>query len=109
MRIVPGLVMVAAAALGASTASAKTERLTDVAYIQAARCVGLATSKAMSQPDGEAMKAWLDAQGRGRQTFIVAKGEETQRQARRDADRADEFQKAKLSAELSGACAQLKG
>ena len=40
MRILTGLVTLAA--LGATAAAAQPGRLTDVAYMQAARCVGLA-------------------------------------------------------------------
>ena len=107
MRILAGLV--ALAALGAAAASAQTPRLTDTAYMQAARCVGLANSSTIASPDGKAMKAWLQAQSVGRAPYILDKGVELQRKAQREGDKADEFTKSRLSAEFGGVCAQLRG
>ncbi len=54
------------------------------------------------------MSAWLKSQAPGRMSYILDKADEIQRKAKRDADRADDFAKPRLSAELTGACAQFK-
>ncbi len=106
MRILFGLA--ALSALVATSASAAPSHLTDAAYLQAARCVGLASSKSMGA-DPKAMEAWLQAQSTGRPAFILDKGDEMQQQAKRQADRADDLVKPRLQAELAGECATLKG
>ena len=107
MRILTGLILVAG--LGATAASAQPGRLTDVAYMQAARCVGLASSTNLGAGDGGSMGAWLKTQATGREPFVLDKADEMQRKAKREADRADQYSKPKLAAELSGACTTLKG
>lgn len=106
MRILTGLVMLAA--LGATAASAQPGRVSDAGYLQAARCAGLASSANLGASDGAAMSAWLKSQAPGRMSYILDKADEIQRKAKRDADRADDFAKPRLSAELTGACAQFK-
>ena len=111
MRNLFGLAMLAAT-LGATAASAqpaKASHLTDVAYIEAGRCVGLATSKTIAAPDAKSMIAWFNAERRGREEFIVEKAEDAMRDAKSQADRANPYVKSQLEAELGGACATLKG
>jgi len=105
MRVLAGLVM---AALGATAAAAQTGRLTDASYIQAARCVGLASSSKLGSGDAAAMSAWFKTQAFGREAFVMDKADEMQREAKREADHASADRKPKLEAELSGACAALK-
>ena len=107
MRILFGLA--ALAALGATAASAQPGRLSDVAYLQAARCAGLASSKSLGAADGKAMTAWVQSESLRRPAFIVDKGDEMQLQAKHEADRADDMAKPRLQAELSGLCASIKG
>ncbi len=107
MRILFGLASLAA--LAATSASAQPGPLSDVAYLQAARCVGLASSKALGSNDVKGMTAWLQSESMRRQPFIVDKGDEMERQAKYEADRADDMAKPRLQAELSGQCASLKG
>ena len=107
MRILFGIT--ALAALGATAASAQPGHLTDTAYLQAARCVGLASSKSLGATDAKGMNAWLQTESVGRLPYILDKGDELQAQAKRQADRADDMSKPRLQAELSGQCASLKG
>ena len=107
MRILTGLVTLAA--LGATAAAAQPGRLTDVAYMQAARCVGLASSGNLGTTDAKSMASWLDSQASGRDPVVLDKADEMRGKAKREADHADQFAKAKLTAELSGSCATLKG
>lgn len=97
------------ATLGATAASAQPPRLSDVAYIEAARCVGIATSKTIASPDAKSMEAWFNSERAGREEFIVEKAEDTLRDAKIQANRANPYMKSQLEAELSGACATLKG
>ena len=106
MRTLTGLVILAA--LGATAASAQPGHLSDVAYMQAARCVGLASSANLGAPDDKSMSALLKAESVGRAPFILDKADDMQRQAKREADRADQFGKGRLQAELTGVCATLK-
>ena len=107
MRILFGLA--ALATLGVTAASAQPKPLSDVAYLQAARCAGLASSKSLGANDGKAMTAWVQSESMRRPAFIVDKGDELQLQAKHEADRADDMAKPRLQAELSGLCASLKG
>ncbi len=107
MRIVIGLA--ALAAMSATVASAQPGHLTDQAYLQAARCVGLASSKTMGVSDAKSMRSWLETESVGRLPYILDKGDAMQSDAKRQADRADDLARMRLQAELSGECATLKG
>lgn len=107
MRTLFGLAAIAAFA--ATAASAQPQHLTDTAYLEAARCVGLASSKALGAGDGKSLSALLQSESTGRAPYILDKGDEMQQQAKRQADRADDMAKPRLQAELSGQCASLKG
>ena len=107
MRIVVGLGLMAA--LCATAASARPAKLTDVAYMQAARCAGLADSGKFSGADAASLTALLKDQSQGRMDYVLQKADDLRRDAKRQADRADDYMKAKLSAEVSGPCAQIKG
>lgn len=106
MRILFGLATLAA--LGATAASAEPNRLSDVDYLQAARCVGLASSKTLASPDQKALVAWFRVETRGRPGFIVDKADEMQRDAQSQANHADVYARPRLEAELNGACASLR-
>jgi hypothetical protein len=96
-------------ALGAVAANAQPGRLSDTAYLEAARCVGLASSKTMNVADAKAMDAWLKEQSAGRIGYVLDKADQMKMDARRQADGAkDPLVKAKLDQELQGACAQLR-
>jgi hypothetical protein len=107
MRIVFGALAIAALAAGA--ASAKPEHLSDAQYLEAARCVGLASSRNLGSSDGGALKAWLQAQSTGRMSFTLDRADQVQDDARREADRAGDMTKPRLQAELSGVCTTLRG
>ena len=107
MRVAIGLAVLTLA--GATAASADSHRLSDAAYIEAARCVGLASSAKLGSTDAGALKSLLNAQGWGRDPSINDRADEAQQDARRQADHADDYAKQRLQAELSGQCAALKG
>ena len=111
MRLLAGFIVAASigGALGGAAVAAEPTRISDADFVQAARCVGLASSPALGSSDGAALKALVKSQGWGREPFILDKADETQREARLQADRAGPETKARLNAELTGACAALKG
>jgi hypothetical protein len=110
MRTLAGLaiVVVAGAAAAAGAASAQPGRLSDVAYVEAARCAGLASSGKLGSADGAALTALLKAQAYGREQTVLDQADDAQRQAKREASHADDYSKSRLQAELSGACASFK-
>ena len=107
MRILTGLAIITA--LGVATAAeAAPARLSDTAYMQASRCAGLASSGKLGG-DAAALKTMLKGQSLGREAYVLEKADDMQRAAKREADRADDVMKARLSSELNGVCATLKG
>ena len=108
MRITALIVTIAAAA--ATTATAQPgDRLSDVDYMQAARCRGLAASEALGAVDTKAIDAMLKQQGNGRAAFIADKADELRNNAARSAKRADGYTKEKLVAERDGVCKRFLG
>jgi hypothetical protein len=106
MRTLVGLTIMAA--LGATAAQAQPARLSDAAYMQAARCVGLASSGKLGATDADAMKDWLKEQRRLRDAFVRDKADRMEEAAKREANSAGEQGRARLSDELNGPCAALK-
>ena len=113
MRILAGLMitgtLVGMGALAATAAAAQPGHLSDVAYMKAARCAGLASSSKLGSADGAALTSLVKSQAWGRDPYVLDKADDLQSKAKREADHADEFSKPRLSAELNGACASLKG
>jgi hypothetical protein len=99
MRITVAIVALACAA--ATTATAQPGRLTDIEYLQAARCSGLAAAQGM---DTSAYDAVLKSQRVGRAGFIQDKADTTKSEAKRLIARAGAERKPVLLAELDGAC-----
>ena len=93
----------------ATTASARANHLTDVEYLQAARCSGLAASEALGAMDTSSIDALLKAESRGRVGFIVDKAEQAKADAKRVANRAKAERKAGLLAERTNTCARYFG
>jgi hypothetical protein len=109
MRILTGLSIVALGVAGvAGAAVAQPGRLSDVAYVQAARCAGLASSK-LGSGDSATLVALLKAQSYDREQAVLDQASDAQQQAKREGNRADDYMKSKLQAELTGACASFKG
>lgn len=105
MRIPTGIIIFAAAATAATGAFAQT-RLTDVEYIKASRCAGLASAL---EGDVAAFDTLLKAQKRARETFILDRGRSARADASKAAARADEADKARLVAERDGICQTFLG
>lgn len=104
MRRLASVIIIAAAVAAATTASAQGARLSDVQYIKAARCAGLASAETLGSTDGSAFDAMLKAQSRGRESYILDKADSARKGALKAAARADDGAKVNLIAERDGAC-----
>jgi len=106
MRTIATIVALAAAT--ATTAFAQPNvRLSDVEYMQAARCAGIASVD--SSIDTSSVTALRKAQGAGRMAFVADKADEMRSDAARSARRANGYAKERLNAELGGACKRFLG
>jgi hypothetical protein len=102
------LIAVAAAGLFAAGAAAAAETVTDVDFIKANRCRGLAQADPVNI-DVAALDAFIKTQGRNRQTYILDKAAEEQARAKREAKTDNAVRKADMATELSGPCQRFKG
>jgi len=102
------IAIAALAAASTTTAFAQpNDRLTDVEYMQAARCAGLAAGDAAV--DTGSITALLKTQSHGRVGYISEKADEMRSDAARSARHANGFAKERISAELGGACKRFLG
>ena len=112
MRNVTGLAIAATALLigssAATAAPAQGAQLSDTAYMQVARCAGLAASGKVGASDGSAFASLVKSQAGSRPGYIMDKADQMQRDAKREASRAGDVERSKLAAELTGVCAALK-
>ncbi|MDB5444593.1 MAG: hypothetical protein JWP86_2748 [Phenylobacterium sp.] len=97
---------IAFVALGLAVAgsAAASSRVTDVDYLKANRCKGLASGMGA---DTAGLDAFIKTEGRSRIDYVLRRGEEEATRAKRQT--ADANQKDRLSAELSGGCAAYMG
>jgi hypothetical protein len=93
--------LVAAAAIAAVTPVGAAERLSDVAFMNASRCAGLAEG---AKIDSASIKAFLEAQRGSRDSYIQDKAEEMRDDAAREARHAGGTSSQRIAAELDGAC-----
>ena len=93
------VIALAAVALAGSASAA--EKVTDVDYLKANRCKGLATS-IHGVVDPAALNSFVKAERGARATYIVDRGEEEFQRARKEAKSED--RRARLTSELTGAC-----
>lgn len=106
MRTIAAIVALAAAT--ATTAVAQPNvRLSDVEYMQAARCAGIASAD--PSIDTSSINALLKTEGRTRVGYISDKADEMRADAARSAKRANGYAKERLTAELGGACKRFLG
>jgi hypothetical protein len=100
------LIAITAVALGLAAASTAfaSDRVTDVDYLKASRCKGLA--EGLGQTDLTAVTAFLKANGRVRESYIIERGETEVSKAKREA-RGD--RKERAVAEVAGPCSAFLG
>jgi hypothetical protein len=97
---------VALIAVGLFTAGAASasDRVSDVDYMKAARCKGLATGLGA---ESAGLDAFLKEQSASRASIIVVRGAEEMARGKKDAKRSES--KDRVNAELSGPCLAYSG
>ena len=106
MRAFTTAAVVAAGCLAAAQAFAAPTHLNDVQYIEANRCVGLMSSKALGSADVAAMKQVVKTSTGGRLGYVYDKADQARDDAQREADRSGSAD-ARLVAERDGVCHSL--
>ncbi len=93
-----------AVALFTAGAASASERVSDLDYLKASRCKGLATGLGA---DSSGLDAFLKEQSRSRTPLAVARADDEMARGKRDAKKSDT--KDRMSAELSGPCMAYSG
>jgi hypothetical protein len=92
--------LIAVLIAGFAAPALAAERVSDVEYLKANRCKGLATTLSAAEVDG--FNGFLKAQRTGRPDYIAQRAEDEFDRARREARSADRLPR--LTVELSGPC-----
>lgn len=95
------LIALAASLAAATAASAAAPKVTDVDFMRAARCKGLATSIS-GVIDPAPLDAFLKTERVSRAPYVLDRADEEFERAKREARSAD--RKDRLTAELTGSC-----
>lgn len=77
------------------------DKITDVDYLKASRCAGLASS-IDGVVDPAALTSFVKAERGARPTYVIDRGQEEFQRAKKEGKSAD--RRERLTAELSGAC-----
>ncbi len=96
--------IVVAALVASSPVLARSERLTDVQYLQAARCQALISSSALGKGDSHVIDALMKQQSVGRMEAILDRADDMRSDASRIARSSSAMEKAALTAERDGVC-----
>ena len=98
-------ILLATLGLAVAGSAMASDHLTDVDYLKANRCAGLAAG--LGQGDVASLDALIKTEGRSRVETIYQKGMEVQNRAKREAAGTDG--KDRLTAELNNACVAYMG
>ncbi|PTS81860.1 MULTISPECIES: hypothetical protein [unclassified Caulobacter] len=99
-------ILVSALALAALATGAQAgPKVSDMQYLQAARCRGLAASEALGKLDTVALDSFLRAEGQARELAVRASSASRITGALNEAQKATGEKKDKLIAERNGDCA----
>ena len=99
-----GAVCMAAVALSATGASARSALITDAQYLQSQRCQALMSSSALGRQDTHAVDAFLRTQGAARDQATYERGQAAHDNAAVQARNASAGRRAELIAERDGVC-----
>ena len=105
MRIA-AITLAAAATLMAAGSALAAVQVTDVDFIKASRCRGIAKSAAADTAD---LDAWLKAAGKSRSMAVMDQAAVAEDAGRRQAKTTNAERKARLAVELGGPCQAFKG
>ncbi|HEY2752987.1 hypothetical protein [Phenylobacterium sp.] len=97
------VIVLATLSLAAADGAMASSRLSDVDYLKANRCRGIAAGLGVS--DTASLDALLKTEGRTRPELIVERAQDEFARAKREASKGDS--KDRLSAELNGPCMAL--
>ena len=100
------ITLTAAGVLAAAGSAAAA--VSEVDYLRANRCRGLAAA-GVAAVDTAAMDAFLKTEGRSRTTFVMDRGKAEFDRAKREGKTDNAERKARLTAELNGPCQVYKG
>lgn len=103
----PTQIILAAAALMSAGGAVAAERVSDLDYLKASRCKGLAAAQVGSL-DGAAIDGFLKEQGKVRSSYVIQKGKDEASRAQREGQKWQDERKAKLVAEADGPCQAYK-
>lgn len=106
MRIATVTLAATAAALMFAGSALAAAKVTDVDFIKASRCHGIAISSAAETAD---LDAWLKAASKARSASVMDKASVAEHSGRREAKTTNAERKARLATELSGPCQAFKG
>ena len=101
----PAAIVLAALSLAAAGAASASDRLSDMDYLKANRCLGIAAG--LNATDTASLNTLLKVEGRSRSAPILLRGQDELGRAKRDAERAG--YKERLTAELNGPCMAYMG
>ena len=101
----PAAIVLAALSLAAVGSASASERLSDMDYLKANRCLGIAAG--LNSAETTSLNTLLKVQGRTRSEPILLRGQDELGRAKRDAERAG--YKERLTAELNGPCLAYTG
>jgi hypothetical protein len=93
--------IIAMAAVFAAGSAAASEKVTDVDFLKANRCKGLATSLT-GVVDTSSLDSFIKAERGARAPYVMERADEEFAKAKKEAKGAD--RKERLTAELTGAC-----
>jgi hypothetical protein len=93
-------ILLATLGLAVAGAAAASDHLTDVDYLKANRCAGLAAG--LGSSDVASLNALVKTEGRSRVEAIYTKGQEEEAKAKKAASSTDSRER--LTAELNGPC-----
>lgn len=109
MQIATGFYAAAALSVAAFGAGVAEARVSDTDYVRASRCQAIAKSDASKSVEADALAKFLATEGRGRQPTVQEMADEAVAKAKRDLRTDSAEKKAKLMAELGGACQAYTG
>ncbi|HEY1750659.1 MAG TPA: hypothetical protein VGG29_05315 [Caulobacteraceae bacterium] len=109
MRLAKVILAAAAASMCAATALAQPARLSDVQFVEASRCLGLMSSKALGTGDAAALAQYLKLQNAGRIGYVYDRADQARSQGKSDGDRSNAASNTHLVAERDGVCRSFVG
>ena len=107
MRLI-AIAFAATGLLAAASSATAAAAVSDVEFLKASRCRGLADS-GLTQVDTAAMDAFIKNERTGRAGPVLERGKAEYDKAKREAKTDSGDRKARLTAELSGPCQVYKG